>query len=845
MVVGKSAAPIKLPDYPVVAAIAPLRSALKSAGSAVLCAPPGSGKTTVVPLALMDEDWLAGGRILILEPRRVAARASATRMAHLCGEKAGMRVGFQIRFERKVSEQTRIEVITEGLLTRRLQADPELPGVGLIIFDEFHERSLDADLALALALDARTHLNPALRILVMSATLDAQRVAGLLGDAPIIEAGGRMFPVDCHYLPQARDARLDQGIAQAAQRALKESEGDALVFLPGAGEIRSAQRLLEKTLPDVAVRPLYGDLPSSEQDLALAPDARQRRKIILATNIAQTSLTVEGVTSVIDSGLVRVARFDLGAGANRLETLRVSRASADQRAGRAGRLAPGVVYRLWSQDQQGTLAAHDTPEILAADVSRLALELAAWGVADPAELGWLDLPGKAQWDYARQLLLQLGAIDERGKILAHGKALAKLPATPRLAQLLITAGQLGAAAAGAWLAAALEQRAEGDEVDLLEHVSKLAMGRTPASRRAADSAAQFLRLLGTKPQSLPVNFAEHVPALVLQAFPERLAQRREGLREQAVGAKQLARREVREVAYQCADGGEARLPEHSAMARHDWLAVAHWVPDARRRIQLAVSIDESVLRDSCADRIQTHREVSWDAQQQHVIAQEQERIGRIVLSARRISDVGEEGIAAMLVGIRSLGLSCLPWTPASRQWQARVLCLGQWQADQDWPDVSDEALMDTLEHWLAPWLDGVRRRSHLDALNLPAILESMLSYEQQQALAKLAPTHLEAPSGQRHGLQYTPGLPPKLEVKLQEMLGSSETPTVCGGKIRISLHLLSPARRPVAITDDLAGFWQRAYLEVRKDLRGRYPKHPWPEDPRNAVPTHRAKPRGT
>ncbi|WP_420467351.1 ATP-dependent helicase HrpB [Panacagrimonas sp.] len=832
---------MKLPDYPVGAALPALRRALAGPGRAVLAAPPGSGKTTVVPLALLDEPWLAGQRIVMLEPRRVAARASAARMAQLLGEAPGQTVGYQIRFERRVSDATRIEVVTEGLLTRRLQADAELPGVGLLIFDEFHERSLDADLALALSLDVRANLRPELRVLVMSATLDTERVSALLDGAPIIEAGGRLFPVDLRYLPQKPDLRLDEAMTQGVLRALAETSGDVLAFLPGAREIRATQRRLEHGVRDLAVCPLYGELGSVEQDLALSPDAQGRRKVILATNIAQTSLTVEGVTTVVDGGYVRAARFDLGAGANRLDTLRVSRASADQRAGRAGRLGPGTAYRLWSQDQHGALAAHDSAEILAADLTRLALELALWGSRDPAELQWLDPPGGAHWAYAQDLLAALGAVDGERRITAHGRALARLPAPPRLAHLLMLAREQGVAATGAWLAATLDARDADRSIDLLPRVQQARAGRgDPAQvRRLGDSVRQYLRLLG---QDRPSSDAgddrtETVAELVSLAFPERLARRREGLRDAGRGA--------RDVAFLCTDGGEARLPEHDPLSRSPWLAIAHWEPGPQRRIRLAAALDEAQVLRAHAARIVSLREVRWDAQQQVVIAEQQRRLGAIVLSARRIADAGEAGRAAMIDGIRSLGLQALPWTESARQWQARVLSLRAWQPQAHWPDVSDENLLATLESWLAPYLDGVTRRAHLDALDLPGILHGLLDYDAQQRLARLAPTHLGVPSGQRRALHYQPPAAPTLEVKLQEMFGSADTPSVCEGQVRVVMHLLSPAQRPVAVTQDLAGFWARGYLEVRKDLRGRYPRHPWPEDPRVAQATHRAKPRGT
>ncbi len=842
---------MKLPAYPALEAVPALKAALLTQGRAVLAAPPGSGKTTTIPLVLLDEPWLKGKKTLLLEPRRVAARAAAARMAHLLGEKVGDTVGYQIRFERRIGPATRIEVVTEGLLTRRLQADPELPGVGLVIFDEFHERSLDADLALALALDARENLNPDLRLLVMSATLDTQRVAALLDDAPIVTAGGTLFPVDVRYRAPRIDTPMDEALANAVLTALGETQGDILAFLPGTREIRGAQRRIEARTASVVVRPLYGELSSADQDLALAPDANGQRKVILATNIAQTSLTVEGVTTVIDAGYVRFARFDLGAGANVLETRRVSRASADQRTGRAGRLGPGVAYRLWSQEQHGRLIAHDTPEMLSTDLSRMALDLAAWGVANPANLRLLDPPPAANWRYARDLLTAFGAIDSAGRITAHGRALGRLPTSPRLAHLLLTAQKEGQGELACWLAAALEEReAEGGR-DLAERVERLQAGRgDPAQvRRVRESVKQFQRVLGDEAASgrMPLDAVAMLASL---AFPERLAQRRDGSRDGPRGSK--------EIAFLCADGAEARLPETDALARSEWLAIAHWAveTDARstlttRRIRLAAAMSEREVREAHGHRILAAPAVHWDAQTEAVVAEQQTRLGGIVLAAKplRLADADAAAkaaiAAAMIDGIRSIGLHALPWTDAAREWCLRVQSLRHWQPDASWPDTSDESLLVTLHDWLSPYLDGVSRRSHLDRLELASILNSLLDYPQQQALAKLAPTHLTVPTGNRYALSYTPGQAPALEVKLQEMFGEATTPTVCDGRVRVVLHLLSPGRKPIAVTADLASFWAKSYFEVKKDLRGRYPRHPWPEDPLAAQATARAKPRGT
>jgi ATP-dependent helicase HrpB len=825
-----------LPQLPVLEAVPRLRAAL-ARGCAVLSAPPGSGKTTLLPLVLLDAAWLAGQRIVMLEPRRVAAR-----MASLLGEAVGDTVGYQVRFERKVSAHTRIEVVTEGLLARRLQADPELPGVGLLIFDEFHERSLDADLALALALDARANLRPELRLLVMSATLDIARVAALLGDAPVIESGGRLFDVDLRHTPPRADLDHGSAVAHAAIQALQQTEGDVLAFLPGTREIRSAQNLLRERLTErVGVYPLYGELGPREQDAALAPDPDGRRKVILATNIAQTSLTVEGVRTVVDGGLVRVARFDLGAGANRLDTERVSRASADQRAGRAGRLGPGVCYRLWSREQQGALAPHDTPQILAADLSRFALELAAWGAPEPAALGLLDPPPPATWAYARELLRELEAIDGAGRITTHGRALVRLPAAPRRAHMLLRAREHGLGALACRVAALLDERERGS-ADLADAVERHLRGRgdPAAQRRVRETVRQMLRLLDvdadTEPEPENLSAAD-IARVVAWGYPERIARRRPGMRDH------------RDVAYRCADGGEATLAQGDALSVREWLAIAHWSveddgPSRRgvRRIRLACALDEArLLRDHPPVVAEW---VYWDGQAQAVVAERQARIGALIVERRPLPS-GDRGAtaAAMCDGVRSLGLDVLPWTEAARQLQARVLSLRAWRPEEDWPDLGDATLLARLEAWLLPQLDGVTRREHLARLDLAAILRRQLDHAQQQRLDRLAPAQLDVPTGSRIRLDYRPPGPPVLAVRLQEMFGCARTPAVNDGRVPVVLHLLSPAQRPVAVTQDLAGFWARGYADVRKDLRGRYPKHPWPDDPLAAAPTRRAKPR--
>ncbi|HUR40163.1 MAG TPA: ATP-dependent helicase HrpB [Verrucomicrobiae bacterium] len=815
--------PRPLPALPVLETLPALRAALARDRQAVLCAPPGSGKTTLIPLALLDEPWLSGKKILVLEPRRLAARAAARRMADLLGDDLGGTVGYQVRFEKRTSARTRIEVITEGLLTRRLQSDPELPGVGLVIFDEFHERSLDVDLALALTLDARANLNPPLRVLVMSATLDIAAVARLLGGAPVIESSGRLHPVTLRYRPARADEPVDAAVARVVGEALGETEGDVLAFLPGAREIRNAQRLLEARARGISIHPLYGDLSSADQDAALRPAPGGSRKVILATNIAQTSLTVEGVTTVVDGGYVRAARFDLGAGANRLDTLRISRASAEQRSGRAGRLGPGTAYRLWSEEQHGRLPAHDTPEILAADLTRFALELAAWGAPAPGSVPLADTPPTAAWSYAREVLHELGAVDGSGRVTPHGRALARLPAAPRLAHMLLQARDAGLAGSAAWLAALLEERSAG----AIDAAAALRLARD--SHRARDAVRQVLRLLDENGDATPDPDA--LGRCIAWAFPERIARRRAGV----AGT------------FLCEDGGEARLPEREALAASEWIAIAHWDPEPPRRVRLAAPLSfNDVERDHRA-RIVTSEVVRWDVQAEAVTAEEQTRLGAIVLARKdRRGQAADAMRAAMLEGVRQLGMGALPWSAATRQWQARVMSLRAWRKDEAWPDVADAALLAGSADWLGPFLDGVTRRGHLAQLDLAGALTAMLDYPMQQKLARLAPTHYTVPTGSSLPLEYfNDGKAPALHVKLQEMFGQPTSPAVNDGRMPVVLHLLSPAQRPVAVTQDLAGFWTRGYLDVKKDMKGRYPRHPWPDDPVAAAPTRRAKPRGT
>ena len=830
---------------PIQAILPQICAALGNATALVLQAPPGAGKTTGVPLALLNEPWLAGQTILLLEPRRLAARAAAARMAGQLNEAVGQTVGYRIRFDSQVSRQTRIEVLTEGLLTRRLQRDPALEGVGLVIFDEFHERSLHADLALALCLDSQRGLREDLRILVMSATLDGAAVASLLGDAPIISSEGRAYPVSRHYSPRDPERRDGlNAVVRVVLNALADQHGDVLVFLPGSAEIRQTLRRLEaeSACAGLALTPLYGDLPGADQQRAIEPDRAGRRKVVLATPIAETSLTIAGVTVVVDAGWTRIPRFDPRSGLTRLETVRISAAAAEQRAGRAGRLGPGVCYRLWSEATQQRLRPHRSAEILEADLAPLALELAQWGVSDPNALAWLDPLPPGALAQARQLLTELEALDDQGRITPTGQDLAALPAHPRLAHLLRRGAALGHGALAADLAALLEERdlLRGDHPfgsDLSARLDALRSfrrdGRNGAARWQADPAAcarieqsaqRWRRLLRAASSSVEPNDAA-VGLLLALAYPDRIARRRDG------GADR----------YQLANGRGARLNPGDPLLGQDWLVAAHLDAGATEgRIWLAAPVQAADLETHLAARIQPVQEVVWDERQAAIAAYRERRIGALTLSSAPLTDADPELVRqAMLTGIQQLGLDSLPWTRELREQQARLLSLRHWFPDDGWPDMSDDWLTAHLEEWLSPWLDGIRRRDHLPKLDLAAALHGLLDHRLRARLNEWAPTHLQVPSGSRVRVQYAPGEPPVLAVKLQELFGLADTPRIAEGRIAVTLHLLSPAQRPIQVTQDLRGFWERTYAEVKKELKGRYPKHPWPDDPWTAPPTRR------
>ncbi|WJN58830.1 ATP-dependent helicase HrpB [Pseudomonas sp. SO81] len=828
-----------------------LRAALAQRHEAVLEAPPGAGKTTRVPLALLDEPWLAGQSILMLEPRRLAARAAAERLASELGEKVGETVGYRIRLDSKVGPNTRIEVVTEGILARRLQDDPALDGVGLVIFDEFHERSLDSDLALALTLNGRELLRdePPLKVLLMSATLEGERLSALLGDAPVVSSEGRMHPVEMRWgAPWQPGERIEPRVVQTVLQALADGPGSLLVFLPGQAEIRRVHEQLEESLgqrPEVLLCPLHGELELSAQRAAIEPAPAGKRKVVLATNIAETSLTIDGVRVVVDAGLARVPRFDPASGMTRLDTQRISRASATQRAGRAGRLEPGVCYRLWSQTQHEQLAAYGAAEILQADLAGLALQLARWGV-EPAELAWLDLPPAAAFAQGRDLLARLGALDERGALNAHGQAMAELPAHPRIAHLLLRGQALGLDALAADLAALLGERdiLRGGGADLhsrmalLAGESRAAGGSRGGVQRARQLARQFRGYLRGKAIDAVAD-PEHprwLGALLAFAYPDRVA------RQRGKGGGD----------YRLANGRAALFGEPDALMKHEWLVIADLGSrqgQRDERIYLAADLDPALFDSVLAEQVSVREELEWDEREGVLRAERQRRVGELVLSREALTGLDEAARGRALLGlVRRKGLELLSWTPELRQWQARVTLLRgldlQQKGDSEWPDLSDAALLATLEDWLLPYLGKVSRLSHFANLDLPAMLAGLLPWPLPQRLDELAPRHLQVPSGSRIAIDYSAS-PPVLAVRLQELFGLAATPRIAGGRQGVLLHLLSPARRPVQVTQDLASFWANTYAEVKKDLKGRYPKHYWPDDPLVAEPTARAKPRGT
>ncbi len=812
---------------PIDEALPELLSALRTHTKAVLVAPPGAGKTTRVPLALMDEAWTKGGKILVLEPRRLAARGASARMAATLGEEVGKRVGLRVRMGSKISKETRIEVITEGVFTRMILDDPELKGVAAVLFDEFHERSLDADLGLALVLDAQSALRDDLRVLVMSATLDGARVASLLQEAPVITSEGRAFPVETRYVGRDPNRRIDDDIVDTILKAIHADKGSMLVFLPGQGEIRRVERLLTERIKDPAVdiAPLYGAMDQRAQDMAVQPAASGRRKIVLATSIAETSLTIEGVRIVIDSGQSRVPRYEPGIGLTRLETVRVSRASADQRRGRAGRTEPGIAYRLWDEAANGALEPFSKPEILSADLSGLVLDCAVWGVTDMAQLGFLDPPPAPALNEAVRHLQAIGALDEAGRITEDGKAIRALPLPPRLSRMVIEAGRRGEAQLAADIAAVLTERGLGGLSVNLEH--QLEQFRRDRSPRADE----MLRLAKGWAASVSntATRAELSPGGVLAlAYPDRVAKARG-----ATGA------------FVMANGRAASVEAHDSLAREAYLAIAEVTGQAASaRILLAAPLTLADLEAEFAETIKETDELGFDKTAAALRARRVKRLGALVLSEQvRPVPATDEAASALAKGIASLGVARWPLTASARQWLDRIRFLHR--ADPSWPDLSDEALEIGAAEWLAPYLTGKTSLAELGADRLREALESLLDWQSAKRLEEEAPTHFLAPTGNRHPIDYDAVEGPVLTIRVQELFGLKEHPTVARGKLPLVLHLTSPAHRPIQITKDLPGFWRGSWAAVKSEMKGRYPKHPWPDDPANAMPTARAKPRGT
>ena len=815
-------------SLPIDAALPQLTSALAGNDAAVLVASPGAGKTTRVPLVLLDEPWAKDKKILVLEPRRLAARAAAARMASTLREQVGDTVGLRVRFDSKVTKRTRIEILTEGVFTRLILDDPSLDGIAAVLFDEFHERSLDADLGLALARDAQLGLRPDLKLLVMSATLDGARVAALLGDALAVESEGRVFPVETRYLGRDPRASIERQAADAVERALRAESGSLLVFLPGAGEIRRTEELLKERIRDtnVDIVGLFGALDAREQDRAISPSPPGRRKVVLATSIAETSITIEGVRFVIDSGLARVPRYEPDVGLTRLETVRVSRAAADQRRGRAGRTEPGICYRLWDEPQTGSLEPYTRPEILSADLSSFALDLAQWGAGDTGQLAFLDAPPQAAMNEARTLLREIGAIDENNRITEEGRKLRALPLPPRLARMVVDAAAQGAGEMAAAIAAVLTERGlGGNDVDLGHRLENF---RRDRSRRAEDARAMVRRWTATAGNRQTDN-DQSPGALLALAYPDRVARNRGG----SGGAFLLA------------NGRGGMIDPASALARETYLVVAELAGAAAAgRIVLAAPITLEEIEQDFAEQIRDSETVTFDATSASLRARRTRRLGSLVL-AEQTRPVGfDSGSARLLAeGIATIGVRKLPWSKAQLQLRNRVMFLRRAEGDE-WPDLSDDTLARTAAEWLAPFLTGKTSLQQIGADDLAAMLDALLPWTLRKRIDAEAPTHFAAPSGSQVPIDYEAEEGPKLSIRVQELFGLAVHPTIAGGRVPLLIELLSPAHRPVQMTRDLPGFWRGSYKDVRTDLRGRYPKHPWPDDPLTAPATRRAKPRG-
>ncbi|HEY1865147.1 MAG TPA: ATP-dependent helicase HrpB [Roseiarcus sp.] len=850
---------------PIDDALGPLRDALAQNSHAVLVAPPGAGKTTRAPLALLDEPWAKGKRLILLEPRRLAARAAAARMAATLGEKVGETIGLRVRLTSLVSKRTRIEVVTEGVFTRMILEDPALDGVAAVLFDEFHERSLDADLGLAFALDAQGALREDLRLLVMSATLDGARVRALLGQpphnqGPLIESQGRAFPVATRYVGRNRSARIEDEVARVTLDALSNEGGSILAFLPGQGEIRRVAEILQERvkLPDVDIAPLYGALDSRTQDLAIAPAPAGRRKIVLATSIAETSLTIEGVRVVVDSGLMRVPVYEPDVGLTRLETVRVSRANADQRRGRAGRTEPGACYRLWEEAANGGLRPYAAPEILSADLSRLTLDCALWGVADPSTLAFLDPPARAPLKEARALLTTIGAIDGDGRMTEEGRAIASLALPPRLARMVVDAARAGEGGIASEVAVVLTERGlGGDAVDLATRIEAFrrdgSQSANDARRLARGLAARAREAVSLIRPAAPATFSQRekgalpspdsrsrdgppdegqrltsVSALLASAYPDRIAMSR-GKRGE----------------FLMANGRAAALEAHDPLAGEPYLAIGEIAGRAASaRILLAAALTPDDIERIAGSSIETADELSFDRASATLRSRRRRRLGALILAEQTLAVPRNETAALALArGVLSLGVARLPWSKALKQRRDRVMFLRRAEGEA-WPDLSDEALV-ADPGWLAPFLVGKTGLDEIGADDLASALDAALPWELARRLNDEAPTHFQAPTGTSAPIDYEAEGGPAIALRVQELFGLNEHPSLAGGRIPLTFHLLSPANRPIQITRDLPGFWRGSWAAVRSDLRGRYPRHFWPEDPATAAPTARAKPRGT
>jgi ATP-dependent helicase HrpB len=823
---------------PIDPALPELTAALRRDNAAVLVAPPGAGKTTRVPLVLLAEPWAKDRKILLLEPRRLAARAAAERMAATLGEKVGDTVGYRVRFGSQVSRRTRIEVVTEGVFTRMILDDPSLDRVAAVLFDEFHERSLDADLGLAFARDAQQGLREDLKILVMSATIDGARIAKSLGDAPVIESAGKSFPIETRYLGRDARAPIERAVADAVMRTLRADAGSVLAFLPGAAEIRRTETLLREQINDPAIDvvPLYGGLDWDTQKAAVAPAAAGRRKVVLATSIAETSLTIEGVSIVVDSGLARVPHYEPDVGLTRLETVRVSRAAADQRRGRAGRTGPGVCIRLWDEPQTASLEPFVRPEILAADLSGFLLDLAQWGVSDPSSLLFLDPPPHAALAEAKTLLAELGAVDAHGRITARGRTLNRLPLAPRLARMVIAAAGEGAGMPAAEIAAILTERGlGGDDVDLAHRLENFRRDRSRRGEVARDMARRWAETAERDKASSPDARRTLAPAaakpspgpILALAYPDRVAKSR------GTGG-----------AYLLANGRGGMIDQASPLAREPFAAVAELAGTAAQgRILLAAKITLAEIEDRFADRIESRDEIAFDAASASLRGRRRRTLGALALADQPVKIAAGEDTARLLAdGIARLGIDRLPWSKSLKQWRDRAMFLRRAEGGE-WPDLSDAALAARAVEWLAPILSSKTALSEITPEELDQALRAALPWNLKRRLDADAPTHFVAPTGSAVPIDYQAEEGPKLSIRVQELFGLDRHPGIAGGRVPLLLELLSPAHRPVQLTRDLPGFWRGSYAAVRAEMKGRYPKHPWPDDPTTAPATRRAKPR--